>query len=162
MLQASPSDGDALCMRGASSNRAEQLHAALGDLSRTMTEVLPSGPKTRGKALRHRVEVLLKLGRYDAAVSDVDACLATDPLNPVVQSLRGRTVASLSAVPTLNIGVLFQQSVGGTGTGTGSAGTANSGIRSHDVDVALAHALRGYGACNVVGLPPAAQLHAAS
>ena len=69
---------------------------------------------------------------------------------------------SLAAVPTLDIGVLFQQSVGGTGTGTGSAGTANSGIRSHDVDVALAHALRGYGACNVVGLPPAAQLHAAS
>jgi tetratricopeptide (TPR) repeat protein len=97
LLQASPSDGDALCMRGASSNRAEQLHAALGDLSRTMIEVLPSGPKTRGKALRHRVEVLLKLGRYDEAVADLDACLATDPLSPVAQSLRGgRTVASLS------------------------------------------------------------------
>ena len=107
MLQASPSDGDALCMRGASSNRAEQLHAALGDLSRTMIEALPSGPKTRGKALRHRVEVLLKLGRYDEAVADLDACLATDPLNPVVPALRGRAVASLSAVPTLNIGLIF-------------------------------------------------------
>ena len=66
LLQASPSDGDALCMRGAASNRAEQLHAALGDLSRAI-EVLPSGPKKRGKALRHRGEVLLKLGRYDEA-----------------------------------------------------------------------------------------------
>jgi len=43
---------------------------------------------------------------------------------------RGRTVASLSAVPTLDIGVLFQQSVSGTGTSTGSVGTANSGMRS--------------------------------
>ena len=47
--------------------------------------------------MRHRGQVLLKLGRCDEAVADLDACLATDPLNPVVQSLRcGRTVASLS------------------------------------------------------------------
>ena len=85
------------CLKQPSLNRAEQLHAALGDLSRTMIEALPSGPKTRGKALRHRVEVLLKLERYDEAVADLDACLATDPLSPVAQSLRGgRTVASLS------------------------------------------------------------------
>ena len=184
VLTISPDDGDALCMRGAAANRANRLQDALIDLTRAL-ELLPPGPKKLGKALRHRGEVLLKLKRFDQAAADLNACLGSDPHNPVVLALRKRTLqAALTAssaagdtvsnpaqstargtVPTINISALFTKPVPPPPSPPEEEEKQAQRSPTPDIsaiDEALAAALRTYGTCNVIGLPASVQLDAAT